>query len=99
MKQDESGFIVVDEYQNTTVPSIYALGDVAGKKLLTPGTVHVLSAILQCTVPSFLVAIAAGRRLSARLFDAKDVKLDYENIPTVVFSHPPIGTIGLTEGC
>lgn len=47
----------------------------------------------------FLVAIAAGRRLSARLFDAKDVKLDYENIPTVVFSHPPIGTIGLTEGC
>ena len=53
MKQDEAGFIVVDEYQNTTVPSIYALGDVAGKKLLTPGTVHVLSIILQCTVPFF----------------------------------------------
>jgi glutathione reductase (NADPH) len=44
------------------------------------------------------VAIAAGRRLSDRLFDGqKDAKLDYELIPTVVFSHPPIGTIGLTE--
>uniref|UniRef100_T1JP73 Glutathione reductase n=1 Tax=Strigamia maritima TaxID=126957 RepID=T1JP73_STRMM len=44
------------------------------------------------------VAIAAGRRLAHRLFDKKpDSKLDYENIPSVVFSHPPIGTIGLTE--
>lgn len=44
-----------------------------------------------------VVAIAAGRRLSHRLFEHKDVKLDYENIPTVVFSHPTIGTIGLTQ--
>lgn len=45
------------------------------------------------------VAIAAGRRLAHRLFDNKtDLKLDYNNIPTVVFSHPPIGTVGLTEG-
>jgi len=44
------------------------------------------------------VAIAAGRRLSDRLFNnMPERKLDYENIPTVVFSHPPIGTIGLTE--
>ena len=44
------------------------------------------------------VAIAAGRRLSERLFNNKpDSKLDYSNIPTVVFSHPPIGTIGMTE--
>lgn len=44
------------------------------------------------------VAIAAGRRLAHRLFDNKpDLKLEYVNIPTVVFSHPPIGTIGLTE--
>jgi len=44
------------------------------------------------------VAIAAGRRLSDRLFNNQaDRKLDYENIPTVMFSHPPIGTIGLTE--
>ena len=44
------------------------------------------------------VAIAAGRRLSDRLFGGMtDRHLSYENIPTVVFSHPPIGTVGLTE--
>ncbi len=44
------------------------------------------------------VAIAAGRRLGDRLFGGQPQrKLDYENIPTVVFSHPPLGTVGLTE--
>lgn len=44
------------------------------------------------------VAIAAGRRLSERLFNNKPNEfLDYSNIPTVIFSHPPIGTIGMSE--
>mgnify|MGYP001575460274 FL=1 len=44
------------------------------------------------------VAVAAGRRLSERLFNNKpEEHLDYSNIPTVVFSHPPIGTVGLSE--
>lgn len=44
------------------------------------------------------VAIAAGRRLSERLFNNKpDEHLNYDNVPTVVFSHPPIGTVGLSE--
>jgi len=44
------------------------------------------------------VAIAAGRRLADRLFGGKtDRHLVYENIPTVIFSHPPIGTVGLSE--
>ena len=44
------------------------------------------------------VAIAAGRRLADRLFGGKTGRhLVYENIPTVVFSHPPIGTVGLSE--
>ena len=77
---NERGFIQVDEYQNTTTPGIYALGDVSGEKELTP------------------VAIKAGRTLAERLFNGKtDAKMDYELIPTVVFSHPAIGSIGLTQ--
>lgn len=74
--------IVVDEYQNTTAPNVYALGDVVGKAELTP------------------VAIAAARKLSDRLFGGPQFaqsKLDYINIPTVVFSHPTSGTVGYTE--
>ena len=77
---NERGFIQVDEYQNTVVEGIYALGDVTGEKELTP------------------VAIKAGRTLSERLFNSKtNAKMDYTTIPTVVFSHPAIGTVGLTE--
>jgi len=44
------------------------------------------------------VAVAAGRRLAERLFNNKpNEHLNYDLVPTVVFSHPPIGTIGLTE--
>jgi glutathione-disulfide reductase len=44
------------------------------------------------------VAIAAGRRLAARLFDGRpDSRVDYDNIPSVVFAHPPVGTVGMTE--
>ncbi len=44
------------------------------------------------------VAIAAGRRLADRLYGGMDGRhLDYELIPTVIFSHPTIGTVGLTE--
>jgi len=44
------------------------------------------------------VAIAAGRRLADRLYGGMEGRhLDYENIPTVIFSHPPMGTVGLTE--
>jgi glutathione reductase (NADPH) len=77
---DAGGYVVVDEYQNTSVPRIYAVGDVTGQAELTP------------------VAIAAGRRLADRVFDAQtDRRLSYENIPTVIFSHPPVGTVGLSE--
>jgi len=73
-------YIVVDEWQNTHHPNIYALGDICGIAELTP------------------VAIAAARKLSDRLFGGKpDSKLSYEFIPTVVFSHPTIGTVGYTE--
>jgi glutathione reductase (NADPH) len=44
------------------------------------------------------MAVAAGRRLADRLFNnMPDSKADYNLVPTVVFSHPTIGTVGLTE--
>ncbi|MCH7820448.1 MAG: glutathione-disulfide reductase [Proteobacteria bacterium] len=44
------------------------------------------------------VAIAAGRRLADRLYGGMmERHLDYETIPTVIFSHPPMGTVGMTE--
>merc|ERR1712137_1441296 len=44
------------------------------------------------------MAIAAGRRLADRLFNGvEDAKVSYTDVPTVVFSHPTIGTVGLTE--
>jgi len=80
VRLNELNFIGSDEYQNTTAPGIYSVGDVSGRVQLTP------------------VAIAAGRRLADRLFGGKkDAKLDYTDVPSVVFSHPPIGSVGLTE--
>lgn len=44
------------------------------------------------------VAIKAGRCLVERLFNNKPtLKMDYTNVPTVIFSHPPLGVIGLSE--
>ena len=81
LKLNDKNHIMVDEYQNTNIDNIYAIGDVSDSGFeLTP------------------VAIAAGRRLSDRLFGGKpDAHLSYENIPSVVFAHPEIGSIGLTE--
>ncbi|KAA8905137.1 hypothetical protein DIURU_001565 [Diutina rugosa] len=75
--------VIVNEWQETSNPKIYSLGDVVGNFELTP------------------VAIAAGRRLSNRLFSgneafAKD-KLEYENVPSAIFSHPEAGSVGLSE--
>ena len=75
-----NGVVPVDDYENTNVNGIYAIGDITGKVPLTP------------------VAIAAGRKLADRLFGNKpNSKVDYDNIPSVVFAHPPIGTVGITE--
>ncbi|KAL5120072.1 Glutathione reductase [Pleosporales sp. CAS-2024a] len=81
IKLNDKNHIVTDDFQNTSLPNVYAIGDVCDRGFeLTP------------------VAIAAGRRLSDRLFgNQPQARLDYSNIPSVVFSHPEIGTIGLTE--
>ena len=80
LETDKRGYIAVDEWQETKVSNVFALGDVTGQAELTP------------------VAIAAGRRLSDRIYNGQTGrKMEYSNIATVVFSHPPIGTIGQSE--
>ena len=80
VKLGEKGQIEVDDYQNTSVPGIYAVGDVTGRVTLTP------------------VAIAAARKLMDRVLGGRaEARLDYDNIPSVVFAHPPLGSVGLSE--
>ncbi|WP_313247916.1 glutathione-disulfide reductase [Stenotrophomonas acidaminiphila] len=77
---DDNGAIVVDAFQDTSVPGISAVGDVTAQAMLTP------------------VAVAAARRLMDRLYGGQpEARLDYDNIPSVVFSHPPLGSVGLSE--
>lgn len=80
VKLGKRGEILVDDFENTSVENIYAVGDVTDKLQLTP------------------VAIRAGRTLVERIFNNKPTaKMDYQNVPTVIFSHPPIGCIGHNE--
>src|SRR6185437_12411559 len=76
----DDGHVATDAGENTSVTGVYALGDINGKRALTP------------------VAVAAGRALAERLFGGDaDSHLDYENIPSVVFSHPPVASVGISE--
>jgi len=81
LELDRQGRVVADAYQSTNVENVFAVGDVASNG-----------------VELTPMAIAAGRRLSDRLFGGiAEAKASYENVPTVVFAHPTIGTCGLTE--
>ncbi|WP_312239051.1 glutathione-disulfide reductase [Stenotrophomonas sp.] len=76
----DKGEVEVDAWQTTAVPSVHAVGDIAGKVGLTP------------------VAIAAARKLMDRLFGGQpQARMDYENVASVVFSHPALGAVGLSE--
>ena len=83
VRQSKIGAIVVDERFATSVPGVYAIGDVVGRLELTP------------------VALAEGMALVDQLFGPLPGqaarRMDYANIPTAVFTHPPIGTVGLSE--
>ena len=75
----ENGAIKVNEWNQSTVSSIYAVGDVTDRINLTP------------------VAIAEGRAFSETLYNGNPIKTDYNDVPSAVFSQPPIGSVGLAE--
>ena len=77
---DKRGAIVVDGDYRTSVPNIYAVGDVTDRINLTP------------------VAIAEGHALADTLFGGNPRGVGYDNVASAVFSSPPVGTVGLTEG-
>ena len=81
--QGKDGAIEVNRHYQTSVPSIYALGDVTARLQLTPVALGEAMALVD-----HLLGPVAGR--AAR-------HMDYELIPSAVFTHPNVGTVGLTE--
>ncbi|XP_011079991.1 glutathione reductase, chloroplastic [Sesamum indicum] len=79
VKLSKNGAVEVDEYSRTSVPSIWAVGDVTDRINLTP------------------VALMEGGALAKTLFANEPTKPDFSNVPSAVFSQPPIGQVGLTE--
>jgi glutathione reductase (NADPH) len=76
---DSKGAVKVDLDSQSSVESIYAVGDVTNRVQLTP------------------VAIREGQAFADTVFGGKPHRVDYENIPAAVFSHPPMAGVGLTE--
>jgi glutathione reductase (NADPH) len=71
--------ILVDEFSQTNIPSIYAVGDCTNRMALTP------------------VAIREGQAFVDTIYGGTPTHVDYDNIPTAVFSQPPAATVGLSE--
>ncbi|KAK4482308.1 hypothetical protein RD792_009461 [Penstemon davidsonii] len=79
VKLSKNGAIEVNEYSQTSVPSIWAVGDVTDRINLTP------------------VALMEGGALAKTLFANQPTKPDHSDVPSAVFSQPPIAQVGLTE--
>ena len=75
----KNGAILVDDDNQSSVPSIYAIGDVTDRIQLTP------------------VAIREGHAFAETVFGGTPTRVDYINVPSAVFSHPPIAGVGMTE--
>lgn len=79
VEMDRKGAVKVNEWSQTSVPSIFAVGDVTDRINLTP------------------VAIAEGHCFAETQFNNNPRQADHSDVPSAVFSQPPIGTVGLTE--
>ena len=74
-----NGAVMVDEWNQSSVESIYAVGDVTDRIALTP------------------VAIQEGRAFAETNFNGNPMTVDYDDVPSAVFSTPPVGSVGLSE--
>ncbi len=73
------GEVMVDAGSQSSVPSIYAVGDVTDRIALTP------------------VAIAEGHALADTLYGARPRQVSHDNVPSAVFTQPPIASVGMSE--
>jgi glutathione reductase (NADPH) len=80
VEMGDHGEIKVDADNRTSVPSIFAVGDVTDRIQLTP------------------VAIREGQAFADTFFGNKPHQVDYSCVPSAVFSHPPLASVGMTEG-
>ena len=78
-KLTKKGAVAVDEWNRSSVESVFAIGDVTDRVNLTP------------------VAINEGRVFAETNFRNNPITLDYTNVPSAVFSQPPVSVVGLTE--
>jgi dihydrolipoamide dehydrogenase len=85
VKLDQRGFIVVDDHMQSSIPSVYAIGDVTGKLPLA----HVASA--QGVVAAESIAAINGK------YSGHIAKLDYNAMPRCTYTHPQVASMGLTE--
>jgi glutathione reductase (NADPH) len=80
VEMGDNGQIKVDADNRSSVPSIFAVGDVTDRIQLTP------------------VAIREGQAFADTYFGNKPTRVDYDCVPSAVFSHPPLAGVGMTEG-
>ncbi|MCL5999272.1 MAG: dihydrolipoyl dehydrogenase [Chloroflexi bacterium] len=83
--KDQRGYVTVDDHLKTNVPNIYAIGDMTGRLALA----HVASA--QGVVAAESIAAGMGK------YSKRIPKLDYEAMPRCVYTHPQVGSMGMTE--
>ncbi len=75
----DKGFIQVDEYMQTSVPNVYAIGDVTGKSMLA----HTAS--------------KQGIVVAENLYGEDTIKMNYQAVPSCIFTTPEIAYVGITE--
>ena len=98
VRVDGTGAVRVDEGYETNVPGLFAVGDCSDHAFgCSPGVPAMELGLPSGEFDLTPVAIAEGRALAERLFNANPTSVDYRHIPTAVFSIPQAASAGLAE--